>query len=78
MAHTTVETIRHRNPREQVMRNAAFECPGCTAKNRISVDPEEGEYQQTVVTCSNCGRDVVVEISIDPETLKISIFAETE
>ncbi len=60
------------------MRKTSFECPGCTAKNRISIDPEEGEYQQTVVTCSNCGRDVVVEISINPETLKISIFAETE
>jgi transcription elongation factor Elf1 len=60
------------------MRKASFECAGCTAKNSLSINPDEGDYQQTVVPCSNCGRDNIIEISIDPETKKISIVAETE
>ncbi len=60
------------------MRKATFECSGCTAKNRISVNPEDGEYQQTVVECDNCGRDNILEISIDPGTQKVSIVAEAE
>ena len=60
------------------MRKTSFECAGCAAKNRILVDPNEGEYQQTVVVCSNCGRDNIIEISIDPANGKISIVAETE
>jgi len=59
-------------------RKAAFECAKCTAKNRISIDPEEGDYQQIIVPCTNCGRDNIVEISFDPGTQKISIIAEIE
>ncbi len=60
------------------MKKASFECAGCTAKNRITVDPDEGDYQQIVLSCSNCGRDNILEICIDPKTKKISILAETE
>ena len=60
------------------MKKATFECAGCTSKNRIQVDPGEGEYQQTVVTCSNCGRENILEISLDPTTEKFSIVAEVE
>ena len=60
------------------MEKTAFECPKCTVKRKITVDPDEGDYQQTVVSCGNCGRDIVLEISIDPETGKISVIAEAE
>ena len=55
-----------------------FECEACKAKNRIVIDPDEGDYQQTVVACNNCGRDNILEISIDPTTGKTSIIVETE